>query len=357
VAVSLLLATACGGSDPVLLPGAGNGPDAPATVAVSGPLIIVLPPADGLAEPERARVRMLVDRALEGVPATTVAPLVLEPATSAALADTVELALRRAGADGTVCVLGTDAHAAIAAARVHYPAPRTCALPPDPSSPLPSESAEDAASQTVVDLELLGRELGAAARATAGTGTVLVLSGGDVLLDRRWRTGIVIGAAAAPGTSGAPRAPGVVHTVLSAAEVLAILDEQAALLAEGIVPGGPGAVEGANGSGELQLPEVDDVPIARQLPPVGVVVLDASPEALQLVTVLADRGMPVIAPRSLLLAAGAPEDAVVLRWRVRWDVALGALLRALGVGAPGPVPSGDDLLVLVLEAGPAYVGS
>jgi len=348
----LLLATACAADGTVPAP-VGSGPGAAAAVPTSGQLVVVLPPADGLAEPERSRVRMLVERALESESPASAPPLLLEPATAGALVDTVELALRRAGPDGTVCVLGASASAAVAAARSRYPAPRLCLLPPEPASERATERVEgepgDATSPGVVDIELLGRELGAAARAAAGPGSVLVLVGGDAMLDRRWRTGVTSGA---PVSADAPGTSGVVHSVASAAELIAILDEQAALLRSGIVPGGRDA---GDGEGPVPLPD-DELPVARRLPPVGVVVLDASPEAGALVAVLADRGVPVIAPRSLLLAAGAPETAVVLRWRIRWDVALGALLRSLGVGAAGPAPSGDDLLVLVLEAGPAYVG-
>jgi hypothetical protein len=68
--------------------------------------------------------------------------------------------------------------------------------------------------------------------------------------------------------------------------------------------------------------------------------------------VLAERGVRVVAPRSLLLDAGEPEDAVVLRWRVRWDIPLALLLRRLG-GSGGATIAGED--VIVLEPGPAHV--
>ena len=65
----------------------------------------------------------------------------------------------------------------------------------------------------------------------------------------------------------------------------------------------------------------------------------------------------MVGPRSLLV--GVPDEAVVLRWRVRWDVPLTALLRRVEVG-PGASqdpadaePLWEDMVVL--EPGRAFV--
>jgi hypothetical protein len=301
-------------------PGAGDiRPAAPAEV------VIVLPPADGLAEAERVRVRMLVERAADaGLPGGP-APVLLEPATADALGWTVETAVRRVGASGTVCLIGADGAAALAPVLLLYPAARVCLLPAagglDPSPTVPSLTVD-------VDLDRLGRELGAAARAAAGGGTVLILSARDVMLDRRWLSGVIAGA------------PGPVGTVASADAALAFLDAQAASLADADADA-----------------DDDDPPFSLARPPATVVVLDASSEAAALVGPLIDRGVLVVGPRSLL--AGLPDAGVVLRWRVRWDVPLAVLLRRVGTGPgspegpPGTEPLWDD--VVVLEPGPAHV--
>jgi hypothetical protein len=104
----------------------------------------------------------------------------------------------------------------------------------------------------------------------------------------------------------------------------------------------------------------DDLPAAWLFPPVGVVVLDASRESALLVDAVLDRGIRVVAPRSLL--AGRTEVAgdaagVVIRWRVRWDVPLAALLRRAvdGEGSTVPGPLAADGATIVLEPGPAFV--
>jgi hypothetical protein len=312
--------------------------------APSNELVIVLPPAAGLAEAERARVRLLVERVIE----TELAPearqgvVLLEPADAASLVDAIERAVRRVGDRGFVCVLGADGRDALVPVLARYPAARACLLPAPP--------VEDDGITTVdVDLEQLGRELGSAARAAAGTGAVVVLVGGDAMLDRRWRTGVLASAVAPSGTSALPGATFMVRT---ADELVTLLDEQAALVARGIIPGSPEAIALAGGS-EPSIVDVDDLPPALVLPPVGAVVLDASREAAILVTVLAEREVRVLAPRSLLLAAGATEDAVVVRWRVRWDLPLAGLVRRLVLGDRATV-TGED--VIVVEPGPAHVG-
>ncbi len=329
-------------------------PQAPSdtvTVEASRSLIIVLPPADGLADAERARIRLLVERAIEtALPAPssgTPAPELLEPVDRDVLVDTVERAVRRVGAGGAVCVLGADVWEHVAPVFALYPATRPCVLP----HPERDAERDDApALRADVDLEQLGRELGIAARAAAHDGTVVVLDGADVMLDRRFRTGLEVGAV---GTVGPAATPGALHVVRTAQDLLTLLDEQAALIEQGIVPGSPQALEGDEGMAPVELPFRDDLPTARTLPPIAVVVLDASAESALLVVPLAERGVRVVAPRSLLLAAEASSDAVVLAWRVRWDVPLGELLRRITTGEPGS-PGGHDLVVL--EPGPAHAG-
>jgi hypothetical protein len=337
-----LVVAACDGADVAPPAAVGPGPAAGTPPVTTGAFIVVLPPADGLAEPERARVRMLVDRAFESAVPGAPAPTVLEPATQSAYADSVELAVRRAGADGTVCVLGAGAVTVLAPVLARYPAARVCALPAAAAA-----AADWPGVLLDVDLEQLGRALGLAARAAAGDGGVIVLSGSDAMLDLRWRAGVTAGALV---TAGTPTALGGVHVAATAADVLVILDEQARLIAAGIAPGSAGAVAGLDVDGGLP-PELSGIPVARVLPPVAVVVLDASSESALLIGPLAERGVRVVAPRSLLLAAGEPEDTVVLRWRVRWDIPLALLLRQLG--GSGGATAGDD--PIVLEPGPAHV--
>jgi hypothetical protein len=330
LATVLVACAAAGGpsAEPAVAPVAaapGNGGTAPATPAE---VVIVLPPADGQAEAERARVRMLVERAAAEALPSGPAPVLLEPATSDAIDATVEAAVRRVGAAGTVCLIGADGAAVVAPVLALYPAARVCLLP----------ASQDIATTGLVppltadvDLDRLGRELGAAARAAAGQGTVLVLAGRDGMLDRRWLVGVIAGA------------PGALHTVRSADAALANLEAPAADVLGGVVP------------------DDDDLPLA--LPPVTVVVLDASSASAELVELLIERGLLVVGPRSLLV--GVPDEAVVLRWRVRWDVPLTALLRRAGVG-PGASedPAGTEPLgtqplwedMVVLEPSRASVG-
>lgn len=337
-----LVAAACGADapDPAT---PSPAPEAPSSHA-SRELVIVLPPAAGLAEAERARVRLLVERVLETelVPAARQAVVLLEPADAASRVDAIERAVRRVGDRGSVCVLGADAREALAPVLARYPAARACLLP-GPSV------EDDGLVSADVDLERLGRELGAAARSAAGAGAVVVLDGGDATLDRRWRSGVIATAVAPVGTSALP---GATHTVRTADELLALLDDQAALVAQGVEPGSREAIALAEGT-ELGIADLDDLPPALVLPLVGAVVLDASPQAALLVPALAERGVRVLAPRSLLLDADAPEDAVVVRWRVRWDLPLAGLVRRLVVG-DGAAAVGED--VLVLEPGPAHAG-
>jgi len=306
--------------------------------------VLVLPPADGLAESERARVRMLVDRALDAGGDATTGAVVLEPMTADALVDTVRLAVRRAGPGGMVCVLAADVGEQVAQVLALHPATRGCLLPvPATAEESLRQSGRGSLLVADVDLAALGRSLGAAARAAAGERTVVVLSSGDAMLDRRWSSGVEGGALGTSGTAGA------VTTMGTAAEVLALLDDQEALLRDGTVPGSPAARGFAADEVASDLPE-EDRPAALALPPVGVVVLDAGPEAALLLGPLVERGVLVVVPRSILIAEGAAEDTVVLRWRIRWDVPLGGLLRPGTNGGAGAL---DD--AVVLEPGPAHV--
>lgn len=339
----LLLVAAC---TPEGETGTVPGPSVPpAEVETPRGLALVLPPADGLAPSERQRVAVLVERALDAalpVGADPSSVPVLEPADRAAVVDTVELAVRRVGVDGTVCVLGMPEEGFVELLAL-YPGVRLCRLPA-------ARQDGDALLAIDLDLERLGSDLGVAARVAAGPGAVVALDGGDAMLDRRWRAGVMLGMTETADGS----APGRLHVVRSAEGLLALLDEQAALLEEGIVPGSAEARVGGEGDG------VDgDVPgrlleetlsPGRALPPVAVVVLDASVESALIIGPLAERGIRVVAPRSVLLEAEIPDELVVMRWWVRWDGPLAALVRAVVAGEP-PTPKGDD--VLVVEPGPA----
>jgi len=297
-----------------------------------GDVVLMLPPADRLAPAERTRVRMLVERALDEVIVTGARPVLLEPATTDALRGAVETAARRAD---TICVLGGDGRAALDAALALYTSRTGCMLP----------LAGDAGRLLGVDVDLdaVGRELGSVARSVTEEGTVLVLDGRDGMLDRRWAAGVL---AAASGAH---------HVVGSASELLQLLDDQAAAIASGVVPGSTAALTGPGaGAG---FPDREDVPLALALPPVGIVVLDASVEAMKVVSELLEREVRVIGPRSLLL--DHPDaTSIVLRWRVRWDVPLVALLRRAldgdtSSGAQDSAPTWTMADVLALEPGPA----
>lgn len=304
-------------------------------VAGGGIIILVLPPSDGLAPPERRRVRALAERAVRehvGLGGWQA----LEPATSTALADTLAIAVRRAGVDGTVCLVGARGRTVLVPLLARYPAARVCLVP----GSSPSGLSEPRAAIGDVDLLRLAQDVGAAARAAAGDGAVLLLDGGDPMLDVRWRQGIeegVLGAAGAVGPS--------LGIVTTAAEAVDLLDAQAALIADGVVPGTPEATspDDAVGDGSATrdgLPSDGRFHDARTLRSITVVVLDAGTEAARLAPLLAERGIRVVAPTSLLRSGDvAPED-VVLHWSVRWDVALAAAIAP--EDADGPPPSGTD---------------
>jgi hypothetical protein len=323
VVAAALLTAACGGTDAALPPGpaAADLPSPDAAIR-SVTLEIVLPPADRLAPAERARVRMLVDRAIDEVVLTGPRPALLEPATGDALLGAVELAVRRSD---TVCVFGRDARSALDAALTLYPARMGCTL---------ANGGDGSSVITVdVDVERIGRELGLAARAAAGEGAVLVLAAGDGMLDARWSIGVAAGAA------------GARHVVTSAVDLLQILDDQAASIAAGLVPGSTAVLDDL---------DREDVPIALALAPVEVVVLDASVDASLVVAELLDRAVLVIAPRSILV--DHPDDpSVVLRWRIRWDVPLAGLLRRV-LDRDAPAVDGGDVDLLAVESGPAVLG-
>lgn len=317
-----------------------------------GPVVLVLPPADGLAEATRAELRADVDAAVAAASADVT---VLEPATRATLASTVELAARRAaaagalpgGIAGTVCVLGERQVVALTAALARYPAARACRLPAGDAGDAGDASVAPVAVD--VDLGRLGRALGVAARTAAGSAGIVVLDGGDPLLDRRWRDGVLDGAL--DPQAGSART----HVAGRADEVVALLDAQAALVTEGIVPGsprtldeladgdpadaGPGAPTGA----------ATPASVARTLPPVAVVVLDGSAAAAALVVTLADRGVAVVAPDALVAEVAQGPD-LVLGYAVRWERPLSVLLDRAG-GGDAPTPDVDDVLRLTPGAG------
>lgn len=341
---AVMLVAACAAEEPPA-PTPRPKPDA-AVPAVGAGLAVVLPPSDRLAAPERDHVRQAVERALAAVlpedvdPATVV---VLEPSDASAVVESVELAVRRVGPGGSVCVLGTGVRERIAPVLALYPATRACLLP---ASPLEG----DRHLALDVDLEGLGRELGVAARTAAGSGTVLVLDAGDPMLDRRWRVGIGSGVLDPEGVG----APGRVHVVRSAEELLRFLDDQAALIDGGIVPGSPEAFDPTDEEDPLLGP--DSSPPALALAPVSVVVLDGSPAAALVLGTLAERGLRVIGP-SAVLGGGAigedaiGEDAVVVRWHVRWHLPLAALLDAVISGEASPLTFEEVFVVVPGQAG------
>ena len=322
--------------------GTASDPDAaaPATPEPTGGrrdvIVIVLPSADGLADAERVRLRRLVERLVDRTDADATVS-VLEPTTAASLADTLDIAVRRVSGEGTVCVLGARGRPALGAVLARYPAVGTCVVP----GPAPSGITADRVVEEDVDLVALGRELGLAARAAAGDGAVLLLDGGDGLLDVRLRRGVEEAVLGATGGSGP-----TLGVVATAVEAVTLLDEQAAMGDDDAVPGESDPVDPEGRGG---IPPGDLPPTARSLRPVTVVILDASPESAALVPSLAERGLRVVAPTVLLDADLVAPAQVVLHWSVRWDVPLSAAL-ARSTGAPDAAVTRDPV---VLVPGPA----
>ncbi len=339
---AVVLLGACAVEEPSAAPVVPR-PDA-AIPLVGGGLVVVLPPADRLAPEERDYVRRMVDRALAAVLPADVSPAavtVLEPADASVVVDTVERAVRRVGPGGTVCIVGSGVEERVASILALYPATRACLLPSGPLGDTPHLTAD-------VDLEALGRGLGAAARAAAGSGTVLVLDADDPMLDRRWRAGIV----AAVLDLGDELRPGNVTTVRTAADALQVLADQAELLAVGVMPGSAAAREAVLGGDMLAVVDDEEFPPGAVLPPVSVVVLDGSAEAGLLLAALEEYELRIVGPRSMLAGDGTVADTVVLRWRVRWQLPLGDLLRT---ALSGEDVSSTDEDVFVVEFGPAAV--
>jgi len=343
-AVLAVLSVAACAEDAATLPtssapvtGPVNGSDALRSVGVS----IVLPPAELLEPAELARVRMLVERALDEAGPLSVTVDVLQPATVLARSDLLEVAARRSTA---LCVLGGRDMTALAEVRLLYPALRTCVLP-SPSGMLGGTAAPamDGPIGLDVDLAALGADLGRAARAVAGDDLVIVLDGGDPMLDPAWAA--TVRAGALPGPVGVLLDPD--HVI----DLLALLDARA--LGAATADARDRAVDGPSlgRSGGLSGAEDEEWLDQRDLQ-LGAVVLDASPGSARLAELLLERGVAVLGPRSILVDR-AEHPSLAVRWRVRWDVPLAQLLRAMVDGTVAvelPV-NGDP--VLVLESGPA----
>jgi hypothetical protein len=277
---------------------------------------------------------LLVERALGEVGPWKGSVEILEPSDSMAQLGSVELAARRSS---DVCVLGVAAPQVVASVRQLYPALREClliavssdpgvttAMPggaatTNPASPMTTTGTTivrvgERSLRAEVELGALGAELGRSARAAAGDELVVVLAAGDPMFGRGWATSITTGAR-----------PGPVNIVRDAGAVLELL---------------------------AQLELIDER--------IGAVVLDASAGTSDLAARLLEQGVPVIGPRSILENSG-DHPALVARWRVRWDVPLAVLFRALANGDPassvpsGPATSTDP--VGVIEPGPAYRGN
>ena len=335
-----LVAGGCAAAGDPQLPGAPGQDDGAAANAgggtSAGVLTIVLPPAELSAPVERVRVRMLVDRAVEASIVRGDRPVLIEPATADALGDAVELAVRRSD---TVCVMGREAQSALVEALALYPSRTACLIP--------AHGIRRAGWVGVdIDLDEVGRTLGAAARSVARDGTVVVLDGKDGMLDRRWAAGVRAGVVDGGGVDSRP-----VVTVSSAGELFGLIDALAAEASD-LPPDLP-----PDRSSDAPSDDRLDVPTGA-LPPVQVVVLDASAASAEAVDVLLGRGLQVIAPRSLL-AERTDHPGVVMNWRLRWDVALTVLLRLIVEGrtSSGEGVAGVTLLptadVLTLEPGPA----
>lgn len=345
IAALLVLGSACTvgdavppGADPAA-EGADGGPEGSVGADAPGAgLVIVLPPVDAVATSERDVVRTAVETVLDASDRTVRAPTVLEPATGASVGDAIEVAVRRAGGDGTVCLVGSRGRAQLAVTLARYPAARACVVP----GPGPLAGDETRVGVGDLDLQGLGRSIGEAARAASGDGSILVLDGDDALLDVRWLRGVEEGVDGASDVTGS-----MLGVVTSAADALRVLDEQAALLERGIVPGTPLATPPGTPPGPLD----DEGPDARSLRPVTVVVLDVGPDSERLAASLAGRPVLVVLPTSMFRSGAVPSKSVVLHWSVRWDVALTAALAGGGDGSTVVDPGAT----FHLEPGPAAV--
>lgn len=316
--------------------GSVDAPDAavPVTSEPAGgrDLVIVLPPADGFADAERTRLRRLVERVVDRSDVDG-AVSVLEPATSSSLADALDIAARRVGGEGTVCMLGARGRAALGVVLARYPAVGTCVVP----GPAPTGIPAERVVEEDVDLVTLGRELGLAARAAAGDGAVLLLDGGDGMLDVRLRRGVE------EAVLGAPRGSGpTLGVVATAEEAVRLLDGQAAMDDDDAVSGEPDRSDPGSVGG---VPSGDLPPTARSLRPVTVVILDASPESAALAPALAERGLRVVVPTVLLEAGLVAPAEVVLHWSIRWDMPLASAL-ARRTGASDATVTRDPVMLL-----------
>jgi hypothetical protein len=329
-------------------------------------LSIVLPPADAIEPSELARVRLLVERALGEVGPLGGDVEILSPRDGTAQLGIIEVAARRSS---NVCVLGGAALPVVEGVRQVYPAMRGCLLTAvwtdagiatalgggvatsDPANPAIStsttiERADERLLRAEVDLWTLGAELGRNARAVAGDDLVVVLAGNDPMLARSWVMSVASGARSGPVTT--------VHDARAVPDLIELLGPR---------PTSP-VPAGAPSARPTRFGDLDRVGLTDELIEllevrdlrVGAVVLDASAGAAELAARLLEQGVPVIGPRSILADDG-DHPALIARWRVRWDVPLATLLRALANGGPVPsVPSGPAAStdpIAIIEPGPA----
>jgi hypothetical protein len=175
-----------------------------------------------------------------------------------------------------ICVLGPGAQQVVAPLAVRHPQLQFCAVPAGASEP--------PGNVTVVELrfEELGHLLGVAAAAVAGDGPVASLLGSDRAGVTRLRDGIRAGVGEVPLVESAP---------VDEEEVLAAVDDAIAQDAE-------------------------------------VIVLDVGVAPRAAVERAVAAGLRVLAP-SAVLDTLEVQDAVVLSWRVRWDVALRPIVASM----------------------------
>jgi hypothetical protein len=204
-----------------------------------------------------------------------------------------------------VCVLGPDAQRAVASLVDRYPELRFCAVPADLTDPPENLTAVE------LRFEELGHVVGLAAASVAGHGPVASVLGSDRAGVTRLRDGIRAGVDGVPLLESAP---------VDEEEVTEAVDAAAAAGAE-------------------------------------VVIVDLGAGAADAVRQAAAEGLVVVAPAAVLARAEV-DEAAVLAWRLRWDVAIRPVIASLlDPETEVPTSVGFAEAVFVVTPGAALGGS
>jgi hypothetical protein len=203
-----------------------------------------------------------------------------------------------------VCVLGPDAQRAVVPLADRYPELRFCAVPAGASDP------PDNLTTVELRFEELGHVVGLAAAAVAGEGPVASILGSDRAGVTRLRDGIRAGVDGVPLLENAP------------------VDEE----------------------------EVTEAVAAAAAAGAEVVIVDLGAGASAAVEQAAAAGLVVVAPAAVLARAEV-DEATVLAWRLRWDVAIRPVVASLlDPETEVPASVGFAEAAFVVTSGPALGG-